>query len=331
MLVKQRGNETVGTVGGGLLEALVIEEAKKLSAHKQSPRIGTFDLNGDVSNEGMICGGKVDVLLEQLSETDLSLFQTILSRRKEGMDLILLRMVDKSVGNLKAIVTSNRDVLPEFLINAVGQDSDRLTEMVHRAFGQDDVRRFRIASGEVIVQPIKGTPELVIFGGGHVAVHLVRIASVAGFSTTVIDDREEFANPERFPGATRVFACEFSNAFTKIDIKPSSYIVIVTRGHVSDESVLESAIKTPAKYIGMIGSKRKVIATFDHLIQKGVDREKLRNVHAPIGLDIGAVSAEEIAVSIVAEMIRIRRGSSRSVAPVSESLKSWFDRPETRR
>ncbi len=326
MLVKHSTEETIGTVGGGLLEALVIQDAKKLFLEKQSPRIGTFDLNGDVSNEGMICGGKVDVLLEPLSEHDLTAFQVILSRRDEGSDIILLRTLDTSSRIPKAVLTSKHDEMPDFFRQAAEQDFDRLTEAVHRSFGQADVRRIKTAAEEIIIQPIKGRPDLVIFGGGHVSVHLAQIASIAGFSTTVIDDREEFAAPERFPGAARVFSSDFKTAFTKIVVKPSTYIVIVTRGHASDEDVLGNAVKTSAKYIGMIGSKRKVIATFEHLIEKGADREKLRHVHAPIGLDIGAVSAEEIAVSIVAEMIRIRRGASSPSVSVSESIKSWSDK-----
>ncbi len=325
MLLKHGSDEITGTVGGGLLEALVITEAKKLSAERGSHRIEAFDLNGDVADEGMICGGKVDVLFEQLAVRDLTSFQTIVDARNEGADVLLVRDLEKSLITSRIVLTSKRGEIPEALRNAAGKESEHLGEILHRSLGQDDVRRFKTATGEIIIQPIKGNPELVIFGGGHVSVHLAKIASIAGFSTTVIDDRQEYADPSRFPGAARVFAAEFGSAFAKISVKPSTYIVIVTRGHASDEGVLENALKTPAKYIGMIGSKRKVIATFEHLLQKGGDRDSLRRVQAPIGLDFGAVTAEEIAVSIVSEMIKIRRGATGPTSSAADSIKPWFD------
>jgi xanthine dehydrogenase accessory factor len=162
---------------------------------------------------------------------------------------------------------------------------------------------------EVFIEPILMTPTLYIFGGGHISLSLARIAKLIGFKIAVIDDRAEYANAERFPEAEMVLADDFTKAFSKLKIDKTSYIVIVTRGHQNDELVLEWAISTPAKYIGMIGSKSKVKTTYSHLLTKGVSKETLDSVHSPIGLAIDAQTPEEIAVSILAEIIKVRRSA----------------------
>ena len=162
---------------------------------------------------------------------------------------------------------------------------------------------------EVFIEPILTAPTLFIFGGGHISLSLARMGKLIGFKITVIDDRAEFANAERFPDAETVLTGDFITIFPKLKIDKTSYIVIVTRGHQHDELVLEWAVGTPAKYIGMIGSKTKVKTIFSHLLAKGVSQETLDSVHSPIGLGIGAQTPEEIAVSILAEIIKIRRSA----------------------
>jgi xanthine dehydrogenase accessory factor len=160
---------------------------------------------------------------------------------------------------------------------------------------------------EVFIEPILTPSTLYIFGGGHVSLPLAKMGKLLGFKIAVIDDRVEFASTDRFPEADILLAEEFTSSFPKLKIDKSSYIVIVTRGHQHDELVLEWAVGTPAKYIGMIGSQTKVKTIFSHLLAKGVSKEKLDRVHSPIGLAIGAQTPEEIAVSILAEIIKVRR------------------------
>ena len=160
---------------------------------------------------------------------------------------------------------------------------------------------------DVFIEPILPSPTLYIFGAGHVSLSLAKIGKLLGFKVAVIDDRAEFANPQRFPETELILTEEFSTAFSKIKINKSSYIVIVTRNHQCDELVLELALKTAAKYIGMIGSKTKNKAIFSHLLAKGISQELLDKVHAPIGLEIHAQTPEEIAVSILAEVVKVRR------------------------
>jgi xanthine dehydrogenase accessory factor len=162
---------------------------------------------------------------------------------------------------------------------------------------------------EIYLEPILPVQTLYIFGAGHVAHNLYRTARLAGFEIVVVDDRESYANRERFPEAKDVFADDFERVLSQLAPNHSSYLVIVTRGHRDDMRVLRWAVDTPARYIGMIGSQRKVIAIYKQLEQEGISPDKLARVYAPVGLDIGAITPEEIAIAIAAEMIAIRRGA----------------------
>jgi xanthine dehydrogenase accessory factor len=176
---------------------------------------------------------------------------------------------------------------------------------------------------EIFVEPILPPADLFIFGAGHVAASLYKVARIAGFDVTIIDDREAYANRERFPEAQQVIAEDFDKAAAKLLPSESSYIVIVTRGHRDDMRMLRWAVQTPARYIGMIGSKRKTITIFKELQNEGLAAQLFDRVHAPVGLDIGAITPEEIAVSITAELIAARRKVERELPHMS-----WFHRRE---
>jgi len=174
---------------------------------------------------------------------------------------------------------------------------------------------------EIFVEPILPPAELYIFGAGHVAASLYKVARIAGFDITVVDDREAYANRERFPDAEEVIADDFEKATATLTPSEHSFIVIVTRGHRDDMRVLRWAVQTQARYVGMIGSKRKTITIFEELKKEGLAAHLFDRVHAPIGLDIGAVTPEEIAVSITAELIAKRRNVERELPHMS-----WFQR-----
>jgi len=160
---------------------------------------------------------------------------------------------------------------------------------------------------EIYIEPVLPVPVLYLFGAGHVAYSVYKVARVAGFDVVVADDRESYANRERFPDAREVIATDFDETMPKIVPNENSYIVIVTRGHRDDMRILRWAVQTEARYIGMIGSKRKVISIYKELEKEGLPAHLFEKVMAPIGLEIGAVTPEEIAVSIVAEMIACKR------------------------
>jgi xanthine dehydrogenase accessory factor len=176
---------------------------------------------------------------------------------------------------------------------------------------------------EIFVEPILPPADLYIFGAGHVAASLYKVARIAGFDISIIDDREVYASRERFPEAREILAEDFDQAASKITPNESSYIVIVTRGHRDDMRMLRWAVQTQARYIGMIGSRRKTITIFKELQAEGLAPELFDRVHAPVGLDIGAITPEEIAVSITAELIAVRRKVERDLPHMS-----WFHRRE---
>jgi len=171
---------------------------------------------------------------------------------------------------------------------------------------------------EIFVEPVLPVPEMVIFGAGHISTQVSKIAVIAGFRTTIVDNRPVYANKERFPEAENVYSGTFEESFEAIVPTENTYLVIVTRGHQEDENVLRWAVNTPARYIGMIGSKRKIRSIADQLEREGIPRERLERVYMPIGLDIGAVLPEEIAVAIVAEVIHVRRAGFKH--PYSKKL-----------
>lgn len=172
---------------------------------------------------------------------------------------------------------------------------------------------------DIFIEPVLPPASLYIFGAGHVALSLYATAIKAGFDVHVIDDRESYANRERFPDAKQVIAEDYEAAMSRLRPKETSYIVIVTRGHKDDMRVLRWAVQTNARYIGMIGSKRKTITIFRELVKEGLSESLFERVHAPVGLDIGAITPEEIAVAITAELIAIRRSVERPMPHMS-----WF-------
>jgi xanthine dehydrogenase accessory factor len=184
------------------------------------------------------------------------------------------------------------------------------SQLVHFEMTNEDAAKEEMMCGgtvDVFIEPIKPLPVLLIFGGGHISFSLAKIGKMLDFYVVVIDDRPEYANKERFPEADETIAEDLASVMQRLEVNNSSYIIIVTHGHMSDTRVLEWAAAKPAAYVGMIGSKRKIHTAFEHLQANGITQEQLDRVHSPIGLSIGAVTPEEIAVAIMAEVIQLRR------------------------
>jgi xanthine dehydrogenase accessory factor len=173
---------------------------------------------------------------------------------------------------------------------------------------------------DVFVEPVLPSPRAFIFGAGHISKSLSQVLTMAGFLSTVIDDREAFANRERFPNADEVISGEYETIFPSLLVHDSSYIVIVTRGHRDDMRVLRWAVSTQACYISMIGSKRKVINVVKELEKEGISHANLERIYAPMGLEIGAISPEEISISVAAEMIALRRNAGSNWRTLSKSI-----------
>jgi xanthine dehydrogenase accessory factor len=172
----------------------------------------------------------------------------------------------------------------------------------------------------VFVEPVVPQPTAIIFGAGHISKSLSKIVTLAGFRAVIVDDREQFANRDRFPEADEIHAGEYEQVFPALAVNETSYVVIVTRGHRDDMRVLRWAVGTNARYIAMIGSKRKVISVIKELEKDGVPASAFERIYAPMGFEIGAVTPEEIAVAVVAEMIAVRRNPESAWKQLSKSV-----------
>lgn len=192
----------------------------------------------------------------------------------------------------------------EQIENKAMQLSDDIYSEISLSLETGEIRNVNIEENKsVLVEPFVPKPRLVVFGGGHIAKPLSEFASKVGFAVTVVDDRPSFANSGRFPDAENVICENFEKSFSKIDLNKSDFVVIITRGHRHDGIVLRETLKHELSYTGMIGSKRRVKGMLEELTAEGFSEDKLKQVNAPIGLDIGAVTPDEIAISIIAQLI----------------------------
>jgi len=191
--------------------------------------------------------------------------------------------------------------------------ANRRPELVHYELSDDFAQETGLICGgqmDVYIEPIEPSPELYVIGAGHVGFHLARVAHEVGFRVHVVDDREKFANAERFPSAVEIVVDDIPSWVARAGLPAHAYAVIVTRGHTNDLEALRALAARELRYLGLIGSRAKVARIFDALAADGVPTERLTRVHAPIGLDIGAVTPQEIAVSILAELIAVKHGKA---------------------
>ena len=200
----------------------------------------------------------------------------------------------------------------------------RKPQLVHYELDDDFAQETGLICGgqmDVYIEPIEPSPELFIVGAGHVGFHLARLAQEVGFQVHIIDDREKFANRDRFPDAASVAAEDIPTWVGKVSLPATAYVVIVTRGHTNDLEALRALAPRPLRYLGLIGSRAKVARIYNTLVEEALPPDLLKNVNAPIGLDIGAVTPQEIAVSILAELIAVKHGKMHSRDAAELSLK----------
>jgi len=315
-LVRQDGS-IAGTIGGGLFEASVQRFAAYALESGTSHR-AFFSFTGrDAQSTDMICGGEADVLVEFVNSAD-RVKEEIFSRLE-----VISR--DKTSGYLFtsiAIPEGGEDSAPiqHLLIDDSGRRVGGFSgaDAAVRAMPQSRLLKpsqLLEVSGldsPVFLEWLHPTGTAYIFGAGHVGVCVAHLAAYVDFQVVVLDDRAEFANAERIPSADEVVVVDsFVNALANLAIDEDSYLVIVTRGHAHDKTVLAQALKSKAGYIGMIGSRRKTNLIYQALLTEGFSREDLQRVRAPIGLPIGGETPQEIGVSIIAEMIQIRNRKER--------------------
>ncbi len=301
------GPEILGSVGGGLVEGRTLEIGLPL-LEKPGQKTLSLSLTGkEVADSDMICGGEMEVFVESVLPDALPflrVFQRALSRPRMPVLVTLVserripfeerHMLFAGGKHVAGTLPLSADI--EAALPKVSKSKSEKPGLVACSGGDE----------YLFVEPIERSSNLHIFGGGHISLEVAWFAHRVGFEVIVIDDREEFANRERFPMATEVRALPFEESVREIGLGPRDYVVIVTRGHLHDLVVLRQAIEQSPAYIGMIGSRRKKAMVFDQLRKEGVSQEQLDRVYAPIGLKIKAETPAEIAVSIVAELIEVR-------------------------
>jgi len=319
MMIRADGR-IVGTIGGGLVEAEVMKTARQVF-ETGGAVIRSFDLKVSkaLDSMDMLCGGRLTVLIERIQADSGSrdLYRTLHDVLKTGKKALLVGVLpesDESETPLQRYLVTEDGVVPA----DSPQGPEELNAVKRAARGQRAPVMLDAVGKRFLVDPICITGTVYIFGAGHVSRHLARLTHMVDFRTVVLDDRPEFANAERFETADDIRVLkDFKTAFEKIAVDRDSYVVIVTRGHSYDKTVLEQALRTDAAYIGMIGSRRKRNAVYAALMKSGFTRADLDRVYSPIGINIGAETPEEIAVCIVAELIAVRAGS-----PDAASLRS---------
>lgn len=316
-LVRQDGS-IVGTIGGGLFEARVQKMALSALQERRSRR-ALFSFAGkDADATEMICGGTAEVLIEFVDsryKQQEQIFRKILASYKGRETGYLLTQV-----SIPPHGDSN-EPLQHLILDREGGtlggfpgDTAVIKHVLSLGFVKPAVQFLSVPGGEhpILLEALRPAGVVYVFGGGHVGVCVVHLAAYVNFRVVVLDDRSGFLTHERVPDADQVITLDsFQKAFERILVDEDSYIVIVTRGHSHDRTVLAQALRTPAGYIGMIGSRRKNALIFEALLSQGFTPEDLARVHAPIGLAIGGETPEEIGVSIVAEMIQVRHQKNR--------------------
>ena len=323
----------IGTVGGGCLEAEIVERAMDV-LERRVPAVSEHSLNAELAGDyGLTCGGTAVMLIEPVFPDDVlqAVYDTACADVARGALGVMATGVDWSAGVLKAYATWSRDgaIAADGAgrggVHGAGNDA-HLVDMVGagdapvgndgRTLG-DVLARFDAANetsvfeNGVLVEPVRGKPRLVVFGAGHVGARIAEVASLAGWRVTVVDDRADFADPARLPFAERAVTCDWHDVASAVPLDAHTFAVIATRGHQHDVVLAAQLAPLGLRYLGMLGSRRKVALTANVLREWKIGDDAIAAMHAPVGLPIGADTPEEIAVSVVAEMIAVRREGSR--------------------
>ncbi|HUO05439.1 MAG TPA: XdhC family protein [Candidatus Binataceae bacterium] len=327
MIVHKNGQS--GTIGGGCGEAEVFRKAQVLLQEEGGARMAEVDLTGDFDQREIgTCGGIMDVFISRWTPArDLDLARRLAGAAERGVAGALISVVDPGaageapagahafVAAGAAFESATAPGIPALVLDRIrGQILDGVPcllgldgEGIPRPVGRIGPN----GAARIFVDPVIGVERLIVVGAGHIAVPLCDIGAATGFRVTVIDDRASFANRERFPKAAEIIVAPFVSAIESLALDSRCRLVSVTRGHSFDEEVVRAALMSPCGFVGMIGSRRRVAATIERLAALGVPPMRLEALHAPLGLAIGAQTPEEIAVSIVAELIRERRTGER--------------------
>ncbi len=332
LLVRQDGSG-VGTLGGGCVEGDIWFAAREMLRHHGGPEFKDYYLNEDIAaRDGLVCGGTMYFYLEPLWEPAafLDMGHRLIDAYEGGEPVGLATVVNAPVNAADSATDAGVRLGAKLLLLLDGAVSGtlgtsqldaRAIESARRVADVGSTDSFITEDGvEVFVEGFTTPPTLAVIGGGHVGKATADLANMLGYRVFVADDREEFANPDRFPYADQTVVAPYDQWAERLPINVNTFVVVATRGHRFDDMALESALTTRARYIGLMGSRRKNLMIYQRLLQQGVPLERLKEVHAPIGLDIGGLQPEELAVSIMSEIIMTRRGGQGGPMQMAE----WY-------
>ncbi len=324
LLIRKDGG-TVGTLGGGCVEGEIWSLAKQILQNHGSPLFRRFDLNEEfAARDGMVCGGTMYFFVDPIEEYNCFIpFAAEIMCVYQGSSPVAIATTVNNPGGKSHLGA-------KMLIKQNGTFQGSLNDEKLDLEAIKTGKRIAVSGGNIIFQTEDGTeifvegynapPTLILIGGGHVNKAVSTIASTLGFRIYVVDDRGEYVQRDRFPEAEGIVVDDYRDSLENVPAHFNSYIVVATRGHRYDDLALYAAVQTPARFIGLLGSKRKSLEIFKSLLKQNISPDRIKEIHAPIGLDIGALTPEEIAISILAEILMIRHGGDGSPMHMKEKL-----------
>ena len=324
LLVKEDGTG-VGTLGGGCVEGDIWFAAREMLRNNAGPEFKEYFLNEDIAaRDGLVCGGSMYFYLEPMTNNNdfQDIGQKVLEAYDGGEPVALATVVsdESDSGLLGAKLLLSVDGTVNGSLGSVALDK-KATEIAMRIADLGAIESFVTDDGlEIFIEGFTTPPTLIMVGGGHVGKATADLADSLGYTVQIVDDRNEFSNAERFPYANETIVTSYDDWAKHININVNTFVVVATRGHRYDDMALESALQTPARYIGLLGSRRKTLMIYQRLLAQGISVDRLKEVKSPIGLDIGALTPEELAVSIMSEIIMERRGGKGSPLQMGE----WY-------
>jgi xanthine dehydrogenase accessory factor len=315
LLVRHDGSG-VGTLGGGCVEGDIWFAANELMKRGGPSEHRDYQLNEDLAaQDGLVCGGTMYFLIDPVyTPGEYLTYATEIDHAYQGGPGVAVATLIKA-GEGSPGATGQKLFIRDYgpTEGTLGSDAldDDAVEKARELMAHGRSDYVTTADGaEYFVEAYTTPPQLVLCGGGHVSKAIAPLAKSLGFLVYVTDDREEFANADRFPEAERVVAKEPEAALPTLPINANTFVIIATRGHRYDNVALEAAVATPARYVGLLGSKRKTILIYEDLMRAGIPIERIKEIRSPVGLDVHARTPEEIAVSIMAEILMFRLGGT---------------------
>ena len=325
LLVRKDGT-AVGTLGGGCVEGDIWFAAKELMKNKGPAEYRDYYLNEELAaKDGLVCGGTMYFLIDPVYEPNLylSYAKEISNAYSGGKPVALVNLIKNSIktkASTGAKLFVREDGSTEGTLGNAEMDLEAIERsQILMAYGNNEYV-VTDSGAEYFIESYTTPPQLVLMGGGHISKALAAVANTLGFRIFIIDDRQQFSNIERFPFASDTIVAGFDDGLKQIPVNKNTFILIATRGHRLDDVALEASVNSKAEYVGLIGSKRKTVLIYGELFNRGIPLDRIRQVRAPVGLNIGARTPEEIAISIMAEILQWRLGGDGKSMKMEDGL-----------